>query len=150
MHFIVYTDEYVNVEQYGQHSPNMWYYVLSFSTNNISYGAIGFSKDGKMVGSSAIVGWVEPNGTGEMKQYYLGDKETEHVIPDEGDLPLMNASIISSPTLTAYMAFRLQTSEPFPYLIFAVGPNGSTLSAPEFLLPRHSERISVKVDYATG
>lgn len=140
----------MNIEQYAQASPNVWSFVLSFPTSINSYGAIGFSKDGSMVGSSAIVGWIESPGAGGMKQYDLGGKAPEQVVPDKGELQWTNASYFSTTTSIAFVAFQLQTSEPSPHLIFAVGPKNSFPSGPSFRLSKHSDKISIEMDYASG
>lgn len=57
---------------------NVWSYVLSAPNTN-SYIAMGFSEKGKMVGSTAIVGWVSNDGTATMKKYFLGGQSPNQV-----------------------------------------------------------------------
>ncbi|KAG8067566.1 hypothetical protein GUJ93_ZPchr0005g15508 [Zizania palustris] len=46
---------------------------------------IGFSNDGKMVGSSAMVGWIDNQGRAYIKQYYLSKQTSSGVKVDGGD-----------------------------------------------------------------
>src|SRR4051794_28995323 len=57
--------------QYIQGAPNVWNFVLSAPNTN-AYIGIGFSPNGNMVGSSAIVGWFGADGTSDMRKYFLG------------------------------------------------------------------------------
>lgn len=47
---------------------------------------IGFSNDGKMVGSSAMVGWIDNQGRAYIKQYYLSNQTSSGVKVDERKL----------------------------------------------------------------
>lgn len=137
--------------QYSQTSSNTWSFILSAPNPN-SYIAMGFSPNGGMVGASAIVGWISSNGaSGGMKQYYLAGTAPNQVVPDRGNLPVIsNSTLITSQSSRLYMAFQLQTNQPLPRLIYAIGPNGIFPSAPSFALTQHQDKVSLTVNYATG
>ncbi|XP_061349923.1 cytochrome b561 and DOMON domain-containing protein At3g07570-like [Gastrolobium bilobum] len=137
--------------RYSQSSPNIWSFILSAPNPN-SYIAMGFSPNGGMVGSSAIVGWISSNGAGGgMKQYYLAGTTPNQVVPDRGNLKVLtNSTLITSQSSRLYMVFQLQTNHPLSQLIYAIGPNGIFPSAPSFALAQHQDKISITLNYATG
>ncbi|GLT70894.1 hypothetical protein SLA2020_429460 [Shorea laevis] len=59
--------------RYSQAAPNTWSFVLS-APDTSSYIAMGFSTDGQMVGSSAMVGWVSSNGVGTVSNIICAEK----------------------------------------------------------------------------
>lgn len=126
-----------------------WSFVLSAPNAN-AYIGMGFSPNGKMVGSSAVVGWVESDGTSVMKKYFLGGQDSNRVMPDQGNLQFGN-STITTVNSRIYMAFQLiNTDRPESKLIYSVGPSGRIPSGPNFRLTQHSEYISTVLNYATG
>ncbi|KAJ1429534.1 DOMON domain [Sesbania bispinosa] len=137
--------------RYSQTSPNIWSFILSAPNPN-SYIAMGFSPNGGMVGSSAIVGWISSNGaSGGLKQYYLAGVAPNQVVPDRGNLNILpNSTFITSQSSRLYMAFQLETNHPLSRLVYAIGPNGIFPSAPSFALTLHQDKISVTLNYATG
>ncbi|KAJ7950615.1 Cytochrome b561 and DOMON domain-containing protein [Quillaja saponaria] len=138
-----------NIKQFQQASADVWSFVLSFPSTINSYVAIGFSSDGNMVGSSAIVGWLS-GGSGGLKQYYLGGTSPGDVQPDKGNLKAFNSSIIAAQGSTFYIAFQLLTSQPESRLIYAVGPTGVFPPPQTFALMEHTDKISTRIDYAKG
>ncbi|KAB2620761.1 hypothetical protein D8674_039519 [Pyrus ussuriensis x Pyrus communis] len=60
--------------------------VVLSGMNENSWVGVGVSKDGMMVGSSAVVGWMNRDGrSGTVKQYYLkGRRRNDESIPDKG------------------------------------------------------------------
>jgi len=140
----------VNNEQYAKASSNVWSFIFSFPTNIKAYAAIGFSKNGNMVGSTAIVGWMPSSGAGGMKMYSLDGKSTIEVIPDKGELYIMNASIVAAGNSLVYMIFQLKTTQPSTKLLFAIGPNGVFPNYPDYALSKHSSHISLVIDYSKG
>ncbi|KAJ3678184.1 hypothetical protein LUZ60_001987 [Juncus effusus] len=136
--------------RHGQNGPNTWSFILSSPDKN-AYIAIGFSSNGRMVGSDAIAGWISSNGgPGIVKQYSLGSYSSSSCKPDSGSLPLIaNSSLIVSQSSTLYLAFQLNTSQPqWPHLIYAMGPSGGVPSSG--YLPQHSNQASSSINYATG
>ncbi|XP_020207534.1 cytochrome b561 and DOMON domain-containing protein At3g07570 [Cajanus cajan] len=137
--------------RYSQTSPNIWSFILSAPNPN-SYIAMGFSPNGAMIGSSAIVGWISTSGAGGgMKQYYLTGLAPSQVVPDRGNLKvLINSTFITSQSSRLYMAFQLQTNQPLSRILYAFGPNGIFPSAPSFALTQHQDKVSTTLNYATG
>ncbi|KAE8038077.1 hypothetical protein FH972_010621 [Carpinus fangiana] len=112
---------------------------------------MGFSSGGKMVGSSAVVGWVSSNGVGMVKQYYLGGTSQSLVAPDQGSLQIVSTStVIISQSSRLYMAFQLQTTQPQSRLLYSVGPGGVLPSPPNFALSEHRTKVSTTINYGTG
>jgi hypothetical protein len=103
-----------------------------------------------MVGSSAVVGWAA-NGRGTVKQYYLGGKSPEECAPNRGLLKLVrNRTAVASRSGRLYLAFQLSTDYPQPYLIYAVGPDGSLPQSDSLRLPAHQNMASRSFNYTSG
>ncbi|XP_042455229.1 cytochrome b561 and DOMON domain-containing protein At3g07570-like isoform X1 [Zingiber officinale] len=120
--------------RYAKAGPRLWSFVLS-APDSGTYVAIGFTPNGRMVGSSAVVGWV-PGGGGAVvaKQYSLGGYSSSQCPPDQGDLPLVQrSSVLVSKHSRVYLAFQLGTVQPQQNLIYAVGPAGTLPSAGGYL-----------------
>ncbi|KAL9998187.1 putative DOMON domain, cytochrome b561/ferric reductase transmembrane [Helianthus debilis subsp. tardiflorus] len=132
-------------------SPSLWSFVLSAPNTN-SYIGMGFSPNGGMVGSSAVVGWVASGGLPNMKRYFLGGKTPSQVLVDQGDLQILeNTSSVFSDSSRIYMAFQLVIDQPSQRLVYAVGDNNNPApSAPSFLLTQHRSEIAVRLNYASG
>jgi len=140
----------VKIEQYAKASSDVWSFIFSFPTNIKAYAAIGFSKNGNMVGSTAIVGWMPSSGAGGIKMYSLDGKSTNEVIPDKGKLHIMNASIAAAGNSLVYMIFQLKTRQPSTKLLFAIGPKGVFPNYPNYAMSKHSSHISLVIDYSKG
>ncbi|XP_027113705.1 cytochrome b561 and DOMON domain-containing protein At3g07570 [Coffea arabica] len=135
--------------RYKQTGASEWSYVLSAPNSN-AYIGMGFSPNGQMVGSSAIVGWVGSDGTPAMKKYYLGGKNSNQVMPDQGNLEVGNSTIVTFSS-RIYMAFQLvNTDTPDSLLIYSFGPPNQIPSPPSFRLTQHSDYVSTVLNYATG
>ncbi|GJX22713.1 cytochrome b561 and DOMON domain-containing protein-like protein, partial [Tanacetum coccineum] len=135
----------------SQAGPNLWSFVLSAPSAN-SYVAIGFSPNGGMVGSSAVVGWVVDDGSATMKRYYLGGKTPSQVIVDQGNLQILsNTSSIISYSSRVYLAFQLVSGLPSRQLVLAVGSsNNQPPKSPSYRLTAHRNQITVAFNYASG
>ncbi|XP_010268249.1 PREDICTED: cytochrome b561 and DOMON domain-containing protein At3g07570-like [Nelumbo nucifera] len=132
-----------------QQSGSVWNLILSTPNTN-AYVAIGFSPDGRMVGSSSIVGWVPSGGKGVIKQYYLGGLDSQSCQPDKGSLKVSNMTIVSQSS-RLYLAFQLNTNQPpQSNLIYAVGPKSSLPSSPDYLMAQHQSKTSTTLNFATG
>nr|DAD43461.1 TPA_asm: hypothetical protein HUJ06_001691 [Nelumbo nucifera] len=131
-----------------RNSGSLWNFILSTPATN-AYVAIGFSPDGRMAGSSSIVGWVPSGSKGIVKQYYLGGYDSQSCAPDKGDLKLSNMTIISQSS-RFYLAFSLITSQPQSNLIYAIGPANSLPSSPEYLMSRHQSMTATTLNLVTG
>ncbi|XP_068667257.1 cytochrome b561 and DOMON domain-containing protein At3g07570-like [Aristolochia californica] len=135
--------------RYTRSEPNVWDFVLSAPNPN-SYVAIGFSPDGEMVGSSAIVGWISRDGTPAIKQYYLGGKRESLVRPDEGNLPLINSTAeIVSQSSRLYLGFQLNTVQPSSRIIYSIGPS-NLVPLSNNLLFQHRDKQSTTFDFVNG
>ncbi|BAD73755.1 membrane protein-like [Oryza sativa Japonica Group] len=73
------------VLRYAQGKDNVLRVVIS-SMYSTGWVGMGFSKDGMMVGSSAMVGWVGKTGLSHVKQFSLRGKTPSQVVADEGFL----------------------------------------------------------------
>ncbi|KAL1541003.1 cytochrome b561 and DOMON domain-containing protein [Salvia divinorum] len=138
--------------RYVQAAPNVWNFVLSAPNTN-AYVGIGFSPNGNMVGSTAIVGWVESDSTSNMKEYFLGGQQPSLVRliqPPTQGLPLGNASTMLLQSGRIYIAFQLLTSRPTTRLIYAVGPVARLPQAPDYRLTEHQDKIATSLNYASG
>ena len=135
--------------QFYQDGQNVTTIVLSGKHNHRWIG-VGFSRNGSMVGSSAVVAWVEPNGVSGIRQYYLEDKIMSKVIPNKGNLKFTTARpvvVVHGDLL--YMAFQLQftASLAFQPILLATGSgnpyqNGS--------LPKHTNSTTTFIEFSTG
>lgn len=135
--------------QYAQTSSNLWSFVLSAPDAN-SYIAIGFSSNGVMIGSSAVVGWISAtDGSPTVKKYFLGGQNSKEVVLDGGNL-VINTSMIVTQSSRLYLAFQLNTDQPAPRIIYALGPTGVMPSSPSFSLTRHADMVSTTLNYVTG
>ncbi|GFP98727.1 cytochrome b561 and DOMON domain-containing protein at3g07570 [Phtheirospermum japonicum] len=136
--------------RYAQAPSNVWNFLLSAPNTN-AYIGIGFSPNGRMVGSSAIVGWVGSGGTSNMQKYYLGGQSPNLVTiepPNQG-LQVDNSSMVVQSN-RIYMVFQLRSASPSTRLIYAVGPTGRLPVGPGFQLAQHDDMISTVLNYATG
>ncbi|GFZ20028.1 cytochrome b561/ferric reductase transmembrane with DOMON related domain-containing protein [Actinidia rufa] len=136
--------------RYAQAGPKLWSFVLSAPNTN-AYVAIGFSPNGNMVGSSAIVGWVAADGVAHIKQYSLTGRSPPQVLPDQGNLDILgNSSSVVSESSRLYVAFQLSTDLPENRLLYAVGPIGVFPTAPNFRLTEHNNKVSTTLNYVTA
>ncbi|XP_020207531.1 cytochrome b561 and DOMON domain-containing protein At3g07570 [Cajanus cajan] len=136
--------------RYAKASSDVWSFIFSFPLDLKAYAAIGFSKDGSMVGSSAIVGWMPSPGTGGMQLYYLAGKSPNEVIRNKGDIYVMNASFVPATDSLGYLIFQLKTTQPSSNLLFAIGPNGQFPNYPDYALAQHVDQTSITIDYNKG
>ncbi|XP_078172797.1 cytochrome b561 and DOMON domain-containing protein At3g07570-like [Carex rostrata] len=138
------------VLRYAKTDTNKWSYVLSAPDTN-AYVGIGFSANGGMEESSAMVGWYDTSmDMGMIMQYYLGDMESSACPPDQGNLTLVtNSTMIVFHSSTMYLAFEVITDQPTPYLIYAVGPSGAQPTS-SFYLPQHRDHGKATFDANSG
>ncbi|KAI7738451.1 hypothetical protein M8C21_031580 [Ambrosia artemisiifolia] len=137
--------------RYSQAGPSLWSFVLSTPNTN-SYVGMGFSPNGGMVGSSAVVGWVARDGSTNMRRYFLGGQTPSQVLVDQGDLQILgNTSSIISDSSRIYMAFQLVTNQPSQRLVYSVGDsNNPPPSTPSYRLTQHRTQMAIRINYATG
>lgn len=136
--------------RYAQKDTNVWSFLVSAPNMN-SWVGIGFSRNGLMVGSSAIVGWIDQSGSGISKQYYLGGQSPSLVVADQGNLDIVNnyTSILLQRS-TIFLVFQLNFSRPLTSanIIYAIGPRNILPS--NNVLPQHQDKISTVLDFSTG
>ncbi|ERN14123.1 hypothetical protein AMTRI_Chr01g134060 [Amborella trichopoda] len=134
--------------RYSQSQDNVLSIVLSAEYTN-GWVSIGFSKDGRMVGSSAMVGWIRKGGKAAIKQYYLGGQDPSEVVVNQGELTL--SDITPSVLLrgaTIYLAFQLKLTSPIKKraLIFALGSRNPVHEK----LTMHEDETTVAFDFSMG
>lgn len=110
---------------------------------------VGFSKDGRMVGSSAMVGWVDDSGRADIHQYHLRGISPSEIIHDKGELPLTKvppAVVLDDKTI--FLAFQLhfQHLPKHQSIILAY----STKTPDRHQLSIHQNKFSRVVDFSTG
>ncbi|XP_022759829.1 cytochrome b561 and DOMON domain-containing protein At3g07570 [Durio zibethinus] len=150
LHCLSVWSSYDFILRYVQNSSDVWSFVLSAPDTN-SFVGMGFSSNGLMVGSSAMVGWISSDGTGIVKPYYLGGQTPRQVLPDQGNLAIVASS--SSITLRSsrlYMAFQLNTSQPLSRVLYSVGQIGVIPSSPGYALAEHRDKVSTVLNYVAG
>jgi len=137
--------------RYAKTVDNTWTFILSVPDSS-AYIGIGFSTNGRMVGSSAIVGWITTDSRrGEAKQYSLKGRSPDDVTPDQGDLKIINGSLkIESVSSRLYMSFQLTAELPRQNLIYALGPAGFFPSSPDFRLRVHRSVTTTTINYNIG
>ncbi|XP_061999787.1 cytochrome b561 and DOMON domain-containing protein At3g61750 [Rosa rugosa] len=137
------------VLRYTQTEDHVMNIILS-AVYTTGWVGMGFSRDGLMVGSSAIVGWVNRKGHARIKQYYLQGSKSSQVIPDKGELPLTGIPatvVLHGPRI--YLAFQLKflahlSRQP---LILAVG---SGYPKHNNHLTKHTDKTTIKFDFSAG
>ncbi|PON98016.1 Cytochrome b561 and DOMON domain-containing protein [Trema orientale] len=136
------------VLRYTQNEENVMNIVLS-AIYTTGWAGMGFSKDGMMVGSSAIVGWVTKKGQARIKQFYLQGSRKSQVIADKGELPLTGippSVVLHGPRI--YLAFQLKFDKPLNQqpLILAFG-----FAYPKHLhLTEHDDKTTIRFDFSAG
>lgn len=134
--------------QYTQSEENVMNIIVS-ALYTTGWVGIGFSRDGMMVGSSAMVGWVNKKGHARIHQYYLQGRKQSEVIQDKGELPLTNVpSSVVLHGATIYLAFQLKFSAMVSQqpILLAFGnayPRHNHLAT-------HSDKTAVVFDFSAG
>lgn len=135
--------------QFFEDGKNVMTFVLSGKHDHKWIG-IGFSRDGHMEGSSAVVAWVESNGVSGIRQYYLGGKNMSKVIPDKGDLRFTSVSpVVVVRGDLIYIAFQLQfaTSVADQHILLAIGSENPLQNG---LLPKHINKTTTLIELSSG
>ncbi|KAL8516503.1 hypothetical protein ACS0TY_014954 [Phlomoides rotata] len=141
--------------RYGQEQggANVWNFVLSAPNTN-GYIGMGFSPNGNMVGSDAVVGWVGSDGASDIKKFHLGGQQPNLVTLQSTDagLQVANSStrLQSQPNNRIYISFQLLTGQPTSRLIYAVGRAAQLPVAPNFRLTQHRDMITTVLNYESG
>ncbi|MQM16701.1 hypothetical protein Taro_049660 [Colocasia esculenta] len=134
--------------RYSQSQDNILSVVLSAPYTSGWIG-IGFSQDGMMVGSSAMVGWISGESPAVIRQYYLGGQSSSEVAVNQGQLRATDVK----PTVVLYgakiyLAFQVQFSAPVTQqnLLFAY----SAATPLNYQLRKHDDKISILFDFSAG
>ncbi|XP_042001057.1 cytochrome b561 and DOMON domain-containing protein At3g61750-like [Salvia splendens] len=110
---------------------------------------IGFSRDGKMLNSSCIVGWVNQEGQGRIKQYHIKGFTPSEIKPDRGELPLTNVPpYVAVQGATIYLSFQLKfntTLKTQPLLLAF-----STKPPHHHRLTVHQDKTTIYFDFSAG
>ncbi|XP_024020960.1 cytochrome b561 and DOMON domain-containing protein At3g61750 [Morus notabilis] len=136
------------VLRYTQDEDNVVNIILS-AVYTTGWVGMGFSKNGLMVGSSAIVGWITKKGQARIKQFYLQGSRKSQVIADKGELPLTGIPatvVLHGPRI--YLAFQLKFENRLARqpLIFAFG-----FTYPKHLhLSQHDDKTTIMLDFSAG
>ncbi|OVA14694.1 Cytochrome b561 [Macleaya cordata] len=120
--------------------------VLSAEYTN-GWVGMGFSKDGTMVGSSAMVGWIGKTGRAALKQYYLRGYSASEVISNKGELPLTNippAVVLYGAKI--YLAYQLKFTNRLTEqaIILAFG----SATPIHYKLSKHDDTITIRFDFS--
>ncbi|XP_010523807.1 PREDICTED: cytochrome b561 and DOMON domain-containing protein At3g61750 [Tarenaya hassleriana] len=135
------------VLRYSETKDNVMTVILS-AVYTTGWVGIGFSRDGRMVGSSAMVGWITKKGHARIKQYYLQGTEKDQVVPDQGELQLEKVPpVVALHGAMIYLAFQVKLATRIPRrpLILAF-----SMAYPSKLghLTKHDDKTTVFVDFS--
>ncbi|XP_027352237.1 cytochrome b561 and DOMON domain-containing protein At3g61750 isoform X1 [Abrus precatorius] len=123
--------------------------VILSAPYTVGWVGIGFSRDGMMTGSSAMVGWINKHGHAKIKQFYLRGRKQSEVIVEKGELPLNNVPpAVATNGAEIYIAFQLETTIPFrkqPILLAF-----STKHPQNHHLSKHDDKTAVVFDFSSG
>ncbi|KAK4483537.1 hypothetical protein RD792_010735 [Penstemon davidsonii] len=110
---------------------------------------IGFSKNGMMLNSSCMVGWVTAEGLARIRQYHVKGLTPSQVKPDQGELPLTSIPpVVVLSSATIYLAFQLKynaTLKTQPILL-AFG----TQYPHHLHLTHHDDKTTINFDFSSG
>ncbi|KAI7747646.1 hypothetical protein M8C21_032539 [Ambrosia artemisiifolia] len=136
------------VIRFSQSKDNVVTIVLS-TTYTSGYVAMGFSRDGMMLNSSAMVGWITRKGTPVIKQYYAEGFSPSQVKHDKGELPLTGIP----PFVTVYggnihLAYQLKypsrlKTQPILLAFSSKYPEHHLLSV-------HDDKTTIHLDFSQG
>lgn len=111
---------------------------------------IGFSKDGRMVGSSAMIGWISKKGQARIKQYYLQGTERDQVVPDQGELQLQKVPpVVALHGAMIYLAFQVKFAVKVPRRAVILAFS-TTYPSKLGRLTKHDDKTTVIVDFSKG
>lgn len=138
------------VSQYAQGKDNVLRVVIS-SMYSTGWVGMGFSRDGLMVGSSAMVGWIGRKGLPHVKQFALRGKTSGKVVVNRGFL-VSNSNnhdhTVVVQQAKIYLAFQLRFQSPLrrQQVLLAFG-NAIPVND---RLTEHQGKTSFTFDFTTG
>ncbi|GER46352.1 cytochrome b561/ferric reductase transmembrane [Striga asiatica] len=134
--------------RYSQSKNNEITIVLS-TIYTTGWVGIGFSRDGRMINSSCMVGWINSEGHGKIRQFYVKGFKPSEIKSGEGELPLTNAPpyvALQGPSI--YLAFQLKfnkTLKTQPILLAF-----STKTPHHHHLTVHDDKTTIYFDFSSG
>lgn len=134
--------------QHSQNEDHVVHIILS-AVYTTGWVGMGFSKNGKMVGSSAMVGWLNRKGHAKIKQYYLQGSKEWQVIPDKGELPLTGIPIyVGIHGAMIHLAYQMKfenqlARQPIILAFGSATPRHSHLS-------KHDDKTTIVFDFSPG
>lgn len=138
-----------SVLQYSENRDNVMTIIVS-ALYTTGWVGIGFSKDGRMVGSSAMIGWISKKGHAKINQYYLQGTERDQVVPDQGELQLQKVPpVVALHGAMIYLAFQVKFSVRVPRRAVILA---FSTAYPSKLgrLTKHDDKTTVIVDFSKG
>ncbi|KAI3764350.1 hypothetical protein L2E82_14357 [Cichorium intybus] len=136
------------IVRYSQSKDNVVTIVLS-ATYTSGYVAMGFSKDGMMLNSSAMVGWITRKGNPVIKQYYAEGFKPSEVKHDKGELPLTGIPpFVTVNGAKIHLAYQLQypsqlRTQPILLAFSSKYPEHHLLSV-------HDDKTTINLDFSQG
>ncbi|KAL7233030.1 hypothetical protein ACSBR1_016806 [Camellia fascicularis] len=137
------------VLQYSQSKDHVVTIVLS-AAYTTGWVGMAFSKNGMMLNSSAMAGWINKEGQANAKQYYLKGFERLDVVPDKGELPLTKVPpFVAVHGATIYIAFQLKFAARLTHqpILLAFG---SRYPTKHHHLHKHDDKTSIMFDFSSG
>ncbi|CAF2175794.1 hypothetical protein HID58_026688 [Brassica napus] len=135
------------VLRYSENRENVMTIILS-ALYTTGWVGVGFSRDGRMVGSSAMVGWITKKGHAKIKQYYLQGTERDQVVPDQGELQLQKVPpVVALHGAMIYLAFQVKFTVRVPRRAVILAFS-SAYPSKLGRLSKHDDKITVIVDFS--
>ncbi|OIT25942.1 PREDICTED: cytochrome b561 and DOMON domain-containing protein At3g61750-like [Nicotiana attenuata] len=134
--------------RYSQTKDNVVTIILS-TVYTTGWVGMGFSRDGKMINSSCMVGWITPGGQGKIKQYYVEGLTPSKIKPEKGELPLTSVPpIVYLQGATIYLAFQLKypnrlKNQPILLAFATKYPHHHHLTV-------HDDKTTILFDFSSG
>ncbi|CAN8253988.1 unnamed protein product [Cochlearia groenlandica] len=135
------------VLRYSENRDNVMTIIVS-ALYTAGWVGIGFSRDGRMVGSSAMVGWITTKGHAKIQQYYLQGTERDQVVSDQGELQLQRVPpVVALHGAMIYLAFQVKLSVKVKRRAVILAFS-SAYPSKLGRLTKHDDKTSVFVDFS--
>ncbi|KAL3536707.1 hypothetical protein ACH5RR_000073 [Cinchona calisaya] len=138
------------VLRYSQTDGNVITIVLS-TVYTTGWVGIGFSKDGMMLNSSCMVGWVNKEGRARIKEYYAEGFTPLAVKPDKGELPLTSVPpYVALNGATIYLAFQLKYPTHLKRQPILLAYSRTYPTPQHHHLSLHDDKTTINLDFSSG
>lgn len=138
------------VLRYSQSKDNVVTFVLS-ALYTTGWVGIGFSKNGKMTGASAMVGWISRTGHARIKQYHAKGYTSAEVKPGSGELNFTSIPpVVVLDGANIYLAFQLKFLAPLERQPTLLAFSSRYPSVNTHELPQHDDKTSILINYSPG